>query len=111
VDFSLLLGGIRHETSLRGRNQPERDKMKSKKKTETDELDKFLFHCGEGLTPDLIKIRNEQMRDEYLKMLEETGMEDSLGAYKAFVGHKLSVLFAVVEHLVRFNEKEFGPFE
>lgn len=86
-------------------------KPKSKKQAKADDLDNFLFHCSEGLTPDLIKIRNEQLRDEYLKMLEDTGMEDSLGSYKAFVGHKLAVLFAVVEHLVRFNEKEFGPFE
>ena len=86
-------------------------KQKSKKQAKADDLDKFLFYCGEGLTTDLIKIRNEQLRDEYLKMLEDTGMEDNLGAYKAFVGHKLAVLFAVVEHLVRFNEKEFGPFE
>lgn len=82
--------------------------MARKKTNEID--DEFLFLCGEGLTPDLIKMRNEELRKEYLKMLEETGMDDSLGAYKAFVGHKLSVLFAVVEHLVRFNEKEFGPF-
>lgn len=86
--------------------------MKQKpKKNNEDDLDKFIFYCGEGLTPDLIKIRNEQLRDEYLKMLEDTGMKDSLGSYKSFVGHKLAVLFAVVEHLVRFNEKEFGPFE
>lgn len=84
---------------------------KNNKETKNDDMDKFLYLCGEGLTPDLIKIRNEQMRDEYIKMLEDTGMEDSLGAYKAFVGHKLAVLFAVVEHLVRFNEKEFGSFE
>ena len=82
--------------------------MARKKTNEID--DEFLFLCGEGLTPDLIKMRNEELRKEYLKMLEETGMDDSLGAYKAFVGHKLAVLFAVVEHLVRFNEKEFGPF-
>lgn len=82
--------------------------MARKKSNEID--DEFLFLCGEGLTPDLVKLRNEELRDEYLKMLDETGMDDSLGAYKAFVGHKLAVLFAVVEHLVRFNEKEFGPF-
>ena len=86
-------------------------KPKSKKQAKADDLDNFLFHCGEGLTPDLIKIRNEQLRDEYLKMLEDTGMEDSLGSYKSFVGHKLAVLFAVVEHLVKKKKKEFGPFE
>ena len=86
-------------------------KQKPKKQSKVDDLDKFLFYCGEGLTADLIKIRNEQLREEYLKMLKDTGMDDSLGAYKSFVGHKLAVLFAVVEHLVRFNEKEFGPFE
>ena len=80
--------------------------MRKKKQDEVD--DGFLFLCGEGLTPDLIKLRNEQLRDEYLKMLEDTGMKDDLSSYKSFVGHKLSVLFAVVEHLVRFNEKEFG---
>lgn len=80
--------------------------MRKKKQDEVD--DGFLFLCGEGLTPDLIKLRNEQLRDEYLKMLEDTGMKDSLASYKSFVGHKLAVLFAVVEHLVRFNEKEFG---
>lgn len=80
-----------------------------KKKQKQDEVnDGFLFLCGEGLTPDLIKIRNEQLRDEYIKMLEDTGMENSLSSYQSFVGHKLAVLFAVVEHLVRFNEKEFG---
>ena len=80
--------------------------MRKKKQDEVD--DGFLFLCGEGLTTDLIKLRNEQLRDEYLKMLEDTGVEDNLSSYKSFVGHKLAVLFAVVEHLVRFNEKEFG---
>ena len=79
------------------------------RKKKTDEVsDEEIFLMTEGLTPELIKVRNEQLRDEFLQLKEDMGLEeddDDTMLYRSFVGTKLAVLLNVVEHLLRANKE------
>jgi len=79
------------------------------KKKKIDEIsDQDLFYMTEGLTDDLINIKNEQLRDEFLQLKEDVGIgedDDDTQLYRSFVGHKIAVLLNTVEHLIRENKR------
>lgn len=78
---------------------------KKNKKVNVNEIDdNEIYLMMEGLTTDLIKVKNEQLRDEFLKLKEDMGMDkddDDTMLYRSFVGHKLALLLNVAEHIIR----------
>jgi len=75
------------------------------KKNKNNELsDEDIFYMTEGLTKELIKVKNEQLRDEFLQLKEDMGLkkeDDDTQLYRSYVGHKIAVLLNTVEHLIR----------
>ena len=84
------------------------------KKNKTSKLtDEDIFLMSEGLTEDLIAVKNEQLRDEFLQYKAEAGLEeddDDTDLYRSFIGHKLAVLLNTVEHLLRENKRNVQMF-
>jgi len=84
--------------------------MAKKKKEKVDVSgidDNKIYLMTEGLTRDLIKIKNEELLKEFLEVKEENGLEeddDDTNLYRGFIGHKIAALLNVTEHLVRQNE-------
>ena len=84
--------------------------MAKKKKEKVDVSgidDNKIYLMTEGLTRDLIKIKNEELLKEFLEVKEENGLEeddDDTNLYRNFIGHKIATLLNVTEHLMRQNE-------
>lgn len=80
----------------------------AKKKKNNELSDEDIFYMTEGLTDDLINVKNEQLRDEFLQLKEDVGIgedDDDTQLYRSFVGHKIAVLLNTVEHLIRENKR------
>ena len=81
--------------------------MAKKKKEKVDVSgidDNEIYLMIEGLTKELIKVKNEQLRDEFLQLKEDMGLkkeDDDTQLYRSYVGHKIAVLLNTVEHLIR----------
>lgn len=76
----------------------------AKKKKNNELSDEDIFYMTEGLTKELIKVKNEQLRDEFLQLKEYMGLkkeDDDTQLYRSYVGHKIAVLLNTVEHLIR----------
>ncbi len=76
----------------------------AKKKKNNELSDEDIFYMTEGLTKELIKVKNEQLRDEFLQLKEDMGLkkeDDDTQLYRSYVGHKIAVLLNTVEHLIR----------
>lgn len=79
------------------------------KKKKIDEVsDEQLFLMTEGLTPELVKVKNEHLRDEFIQLKEDMELDeedDDTELYRSFVGHKLAILLNTVEYLIRENKR------
>jgi predicted hydrocarbon binding protein len=76
----------------------------AKEKKNNELSDEDIFYMTEGLTKELIKVKNEQLRDEFLQLKEDMGLkkeDDDTQLYRSYVGHKIAVLLNTVEHLIR----------
>jgi hypothetical protein len=81
---------------------------KKKEKVDVSDIDdNEIYLMTEGLTSDLIKVKNEQLAEEFLQLKEDSDLDeddDDTDLYRSFVGTKLACLLNVTEHLMRQNE-------
>lgn len=76
-----------------------------KRKKVTDEItDKEIFLMTEGLTPELIGVKNKEMMKEFEQLKKDLDMDeddDDTEVYRGFIGHKIAALMNVSEHILR----------